>query len=59
MCHRNKGNSPGQLVFGRDTILLTNHVVDWRYICQRKQAQIEKYVIHENSTIIENDYRVG
>ena len=36
-----------------------NHIVNWRYICQRKQDQIEKDVICENSTIIYHDYRVG
>ena len=30
--HRKKGKSPGQLVFGRDMILPTNHVANWRYI---------------------------
>ena len=33
--------------------------MDWKYIRQRKQAQIEKEVIHKNYTIIEHDYRVG
>ena len=26
---------------------------------QRKQAQIKKYVIRENSTIIDHDYSIG
>ena len=37
-----------QLVFGRDMVLPAKYVADWRYICQRKKAQIEKDVIHEN-----------
>ena len=40
-------------------ILPRNHVANWRYICQRKQAQIEKDVIREKSTRIKYDYRVG
>ena len=57
--HRTQGKSPGQLVFGRDMILTINHVADWSYIYQRKQAKINKYVIGENTTRIDNDYRVG
>ena len=57
--HRINGKSPGQIVFGRDMILPINHVADWRYICQIKQAQIDKYVIHENTTKTDHDYIVG
>ena len=58
-CHRTKGKSPSHLVFGRDMILPINHAADWRYICQRKQAQINKDAIHENTTIINHYYRLG
>ena len=57
--HQTKGKSPGQLVFGQDTILPINHMANWIYIRQLKQAQIEKYIIRENSTIIEYNFRVG
>ena len=40
-------------------ILSTNNVADWRYIRQLKQAQTNKDVIYENTTIINHDYRVG
>ena len=40
-------------------ILPTNNVADWRYIRQRKQAQIDKDAICENTTIIYHNYRVG
>ena len=40
-------------------ILPINHVADWRYICQCKQTQINKYSIRENTTRIDYDYRVG
>ena len=57
-CHRTKGKSPSHLVFGRDMILPINHAADLGYICQRKQAQIDKYAIHENTTIIDHYYIV-
>ena len=56
---RNKQKILGQLVFGRDMILPINHLANWRFICQRKQAQIEKNVINENSTRINHNYRSG
>ena len=59
MSHRNKQKIPGQLVFGWYMILPINPVVNWRYIRHQKQAQIEKYVIHENSTRIDYDYNIG
>ena len=36
-----------------------NHVADWSSISQRKQNQLDKYVICENITIIDHDYRVA
>ena len=57
--HRTKEKSPGQLVFGRDMILPINHAADWRYIRQRKQMQINKDITCENTTRIDNNYRVG
>ena len=50
---------PGQLVFGRDIIPPINQVAYCRYIHQRKQTQINKYLACENTTIIDHDYRVG
>ena len=40
MYHRTKGKIPVQLVFSRDIILPINHISDWKYIRQNKQAQI-------------------
>ena len=31
----------------------------WRYLHQHKQAQIQKHVMHKNTTITNYDYRVG
>ena len=50
---------PVQIFFGRNMILLINHVADWRYISQHKQAQINKYFIRKNTNRIDQDYRVG
>ena len=57
--HRTQVNIPGYLVFGRDMIHPINHGGDWRYIHQPKQAQIERYVVQKNSTIIDHDCIVG
>ena len=57
--HKKKDKSTGQIVFGRDMILPINHVAYWRYICERKQTQINKDINHENTTRIDHDYRVG
>ena len=40
-------------------IIPINHVADWRYICQHKQAKIDKDVIRGNNTRIDYNYRVG
>ena len=39
-------------------ILSIKHIVDWKYICQSTQSQIEKDVIHKKSTIIDYNYIV-
>ena len=57
--HTTKGKSPGWIVFGRDMIPPINHVTDWIYMCQRKQAEIDTDVIRENTTRIDHYYRVG
>ena len=47
------------LVFSQYMIPPINHVADWSSISQRKQNQLDKYVICENITIIDHDYRVA
>ena len=51
--------SPGQLVFGRDIILLIKYMVDWELIRQGKQTQINKYNIRKNRKQVDHDYKVG
>ena len=50
--------SPGQLIFGRDMIILIKHTADWELIRQRKQAEIIKYSIQENKNQVDHDYKV-
>ena len=57
--HLTNQKNTGQLVFGQDMILPINHISIWRLIHQRKQAQIDKDVIRENSTRVDYDYRIG
>ena len=57
--HRTKQKIPGQLVLGRDMILLIDPLAYWRYMRQRGKTQIEKEAIHKNSKIMDHDYRVG
>ena len=59
MYHTTKSKIPGQLVFGRGMIISINHVADWRYIRQRKQTQIDNYIIRKNDNRTDHDYRVG
>ena len=40
-------------------ILPINYLGNWRLRRQRKQVQIEKDVIRENSTRVNQDYRIG
>ena len=47
--NRLKGYDPCQLVFGRDIILSMQHNVDWEFIPQKKQTEINKENIRENN----------
>jgi len=42
-------NTPGQLVFGRDTIFNVKHEANWEFIRKRKQQLIEKNNNAENA----------
>ena len=53
-----KGTIPVQIVFYRYMIVPIAHVAYWRYILQRKQTQIDNYIIRENANIIDHDYIV-
>ena len=53
-----KGYSPGQLVFGRNMIILIKNKMDWELIRQQNQAQNNKDNIRENIKIDEHDCKV-
>ena len=48
----------GQLVFGRDMILLIKHKTDWELIRNQMQTQINKDNIRKNSKGVDHDYKV-
>ena len=50
--------SPGQLLSFRDIIIMIKHKVDWELLCQKNQAQINKYNILENRHRLDFDYKV-
>ena len=50
--------SLGQLIFGRDMILLIKNTVDWELIRHQKQTQVNKYNIHKNRNIVYHNYKV-
>ena len=56
--NRKKGYSPGQLIFGRDTILPIKCRVDCELICHRKQAQMKKDNTRENKHRFDYDSKV-
>ena len=55
---RKKVYSPGQLIFGRDMILLMKHKANWKLICQQNQTQINKDNISKNRHRVDHDYKV-
>ena len=57
--NRLKVYSPGQLLFGRDTILLIKHNLDWELISQQKQTQINEHNIRKNNKGVDHDYKSG
>ena len=58
MYHSTKDKRPGQMVLARYIILPINPLTYWINICQRKQAQLDKYIIRKNSIRINRYSRV-
>ena len=56
--NRQKIYSPGQLIFGRDIIILIEHTVDLELTRQKNQTQIDKYNIRENIHRVDYKYKV-
>jgi hypothetical protein len=57
--HATLDATPGQLVFGRDMLLLIQLKTDWARIRQRKQDIINGNNRKENAKRIAHEYRVG
>ena len=51
--------TPGQLVFGRDMLLNVKFIADWEAIRLRKQRDIDRNNVQENSLRINHDYKIG
>ena len=56
---RQKGYSPGQLIFGRDMIFPIKHRQGWESISQQKHKQINRDNARENKHRVDYDYKVG
>ena len=57
--HSAKGATPSQLVFNRDMILNMAYVANWKNLADKRQRQIDKDNLRENSKRIRHDYAVG
>ena len=51
--------TPAQLVFGRDMVVNLQFAADWQAITKKKQSQVNKDNIRENSKRVAHDYRPG
>ena len=56
---RQKGYSPGQLIFGRDIILPLKNRVYWELIRQKNHTQMNKDNTYKNRHRSDYDYKVG
>ena len=54
-----KGYIPGQLIFGRDIILLIKHRVYWESIRHKKHMQIDRDNTQESKNRAYYDYKLG
>ena len=51
--------SPGAMCFGRDMILDIPVIADFQLLQQRKEALINKNLMHENRKRVSHDYQIG
>ena len=51
--------TPAQLVFGRDMVVNLQFAADWQAISRRKQAQVDRDNVRENSKRLAHDYTPG
>jgi hypothetical protein len=57
--HSTLNATPAQLVFGRDMLFNITHLVDWKSISNRKQAQVDSDNLRENKGRVPHDYQPG
>ena len=50
--------STGQIIFGRDIIILIKRTLDWELIRQKNQTQINKDNIRKNRNLVDLDYNI-
>ena len=51
--------SPAQVTFGRDMLINSFFITNWRYIHSIRKQQIIRNNIRENKSRLEHDYKVG
>lgn len=52
-------NTTGQLVFGRDMVINTTYLANWRYLKQRRQGIVHDNTNRENHTRIPHAFKIG
>ena len=57
--HTVLGTTPGAAIFERDMLFDIPFLADWSDIGKRRQNQVDKSNIRENSKRVDFDYRVG
>ena len=56
--HSGKDATPAQLVYNRDMILNIAHMANWKSLADKRQQQINKDNMRENSKRVHHDYAV-
>jgi len=57
--HTVLGSSPGSAIFGRDMLFDIPYIADWSEIGKRRQNQVDKANVRENSRRLDFDYKKG
>ena len=57
--HTTLDATPAQLVFGRDMVLPIRYMADWALIEEKRQQEMERNNMRENSKRIKYEYKVG
>ena len=57
--HSSIAASPGQLVFGRDMVINSIYLANWKNLATRRQTQIHHNNVSENKSRISHDYNIN